>query len=121
MFHVPERFRLQMGPMQSSPADGNNGAFTVRSIKLPRPLHVIATDNGGWEHVSVSLPDRTPTWEEMCHVKDLFWDDEDTVIQFHPPKSRYVNLHAHCLHLWRSKWADPEVPYSILLGPLQQK
>ncbi len=54
-----------------------------------------------WDHVSVSLEDRTPTWDEMCHVKSLFFDDEETVVQFHPPKSVYVNNHPHVLHLWR--------------------
>jgi hypothetical protein len=38
----------------------------------------------------------------MCFVKDLFWDAEDVVIQHHPAKSEYVNLHDNCLHLWRS-------------------
>jgi hypothetical protein len=38
----------------------NNGAFRV-----PGGLRVIASDGEGWDHVSVSLPDRCPTWEEM--------------------------------------------------------
>src|SRR5580658_4748259 len=45
-----------------------------------------------FEHVSVSLAHRCPTWEEMCKIKDLFWDDEDVVVQFHPAKSEYVNF-----------------------------
>jgi hypothetical protein len=45
---------------------------------------------------------RTPTWKEMAFVKDLCWDGEDEVIQFHPRKSEYVNVHQHVLHLWRS-------------------
>lgn len=61
-----------------------------------------------FEHVSVSLAHRTPTWEEMCIVKDLFWDTEDTVVQFHPPKSEYVNLSKNCLHLWR--WTRGNFP-----------
>jgi hypothetical protein len=57
----------------------------------------------GWEHVSVSTPRRPPNWREMCFIKALFWDAEDTVVQFHPPESAYVNQHPHCLHLWRSR------------------
>lgn len=58
---------------------------------------------GGWDHVSVSFdpPTTTPTWEDMCWVKNLFFEDEETVVQFHPAKSDYVNIHPHCLHLWR--------------------
>lgn len=33
-----------------------------------------------WEHVSVSLHDRCPTWDEMSLVKDLFWLPTETVI-----------------------------------------
>lgn len=58
-------------------------------------------DQYEFEHVSVSLAHRCPTWDEMCMVKDLFWDEEDQVIQYHPPKSEYVNNMQFCLHLWR--------------------
>lgn len=57
----------------------------------PRYRHhavaIIASWGGGWEHVSVSLSNRCPTWEEMCMVKDIFWGEDECVIQFHPPKS----------------------------------
>jgi hypothetical protein len=58
-------------------------------------------DQPPWEHVSVSIAKKIPTWVEMCWVKALFWDDEDAVMQLHPPKSTYVNNHPNCLHLWR--------------------
>lgn len=61
-----------------------------------------------FDHVSVSLPMRCPTWEEMCKVKDLFFEEEDQVIQYHPPKSEYVNNHRFCLHLW--KWTKGKLP-----------
>ncbi len=56
-----------------------------------------------WEHVSVSPvgAKKCPDWETMSFVKAIFWDDEDTVIQMHPKRSEYVNVHPHCLHLWR--------------------
>lgn len=54
-----------------------------------------------WEHVSVSLATRCPTWAEMSRVKDLFWEEKECVVQFHPPRSEYVNMHPYCLHLWR--------------------
>ncbi len=87
-----------------------------------RELKVLASngDQCGWEHVSVSLMDRAnacPSWAEMCIVKALFWDDEEAVIQFHPPKSEYVNAHPGCLHLWKQADAEFPVPPSILVGP----
>lgn len=102
MFKVPERFRITggAGPYNSSFMDGNNGAFWI-----PGPcgehLKVIASDGMGWEHVSVSKRRHTPNWREMSFVKDMFWGPEDLVVQFHPPKSQYVNVHHNCLHLWR--------------------
>jgi hypothetical protein len=71
-----------------------------------------------WEHVSVSTERRTPNWAEMSFVKDLFWDEEECVVQFHPPKSSYVNYHPHCLHLWKPVDAEIKMPGTILVGPI---
>lgn len=53
-----------------------------------------------WEHVSVSARG-IPTWEEMCWVKGRFWEDNECVVQFHPPEDKYVNVHENVLHLWK--------------------
>ena len=84
-------------------------------------LHVLASDGLEWEHVSVSMPDRCPSWNQMCFIKDMFWDEDDTVIQIHPPKKEYVNHHKYCLHLWRKCDTNDyvDVPDSILVGPLK--
>jgi hypothetical protein len=37
----------------------------------------------------------------MCFIKDLFFKDEEEVIQFHPKKSEYVNIHPYVLYMWR--------------------
>lgn len=73
-FKVPEKFRITTGPLGSNESFGNNGAFWVKTKKCV--FTVIASDQMGWEHVSVSLPVRCPTWEEMCFIKSLFWDEE---------------------------------------------
>ena len=49
-------------------------------------------------------------------MKDLFFDDEETVIQYHPKKSQYVNQHPYCLHLWRPFNADVPLPPKELVG-----
>jgi len=78
-FHVPEKFRVKTGPMRSDKSYGNNGAFLVSSLKLKRRLQVICSDQEGWEHVSVSIHDRMPTWEEMNFIKNLFWDEDEYI------------------------------------------
>ena len=37
----------------------------------------------------------------MCKIKELFFEDDETVVQFHPKKSEHVNIHPNCLHLWK--------------------
>lgn len=121
-FRVPEKYRIRSGALASDESFGCNAAFFVpnvleRKISAP-PLKIIASDGAGWEHVSVSLPHRCPTWPEMSMVKAIFWEPEDCVIQFHPPESEYVNNHPFCLHLWRPTDHDIPTPPSILVGVL---
>ena len=116
MFHVPNQYRLRQGPHGSNESYGNNGAFSIPAPKSKLCLHIIASDGMNWEHVSVSLPNRAPNWTEMCFVKSLFWDEEDTVIQYHPPKSVYVNVHSYCLHLWRPFDFNVPTPPMELIG-----
>jgi hypothetical protein len=51
----------------------------------------------------------------MAFVKDLFWHDDECVVQFHPPKSEYINNHPYCLHLWKPPY-EVKLPPSILVG-----
>jgi hypothetical protein len=119
MFKVPEKFRVTAGVMGSDESYGNNGQFIIRSEDY-QILFVQASDGAGWEHVSVSVygADRCPTWDEMCFVKDLFWDAGDVVIQIHPASDQYVNNHPYCLHLWRKLDTNDfvELPGSDLVG-----
>jgi len=91
-----------------------HGAFYAAK----RGLFIISsgTCDPDWEHVSVSMEKRCPNWTEMCIIKDLFWDEEETVVQFHPKKSEYVNNHPHCLHLWKKVKHDYDLPPTIFVG-----
>jgi hypothetical protein len=108
---VHEKSRVNIPGM---PGDECNGLFAVR-LKSGELCKVIASNGLGWEHVSVSLETRCPTWDEMCEIKDLFWDSEDCVVQFHPSKIDYVNLHLNCLHLWRPIGIDLPMPNKIMI------
>lgn len=121
MFKVPNKDRITYGVMGSGDHYGNNGAFSIWLSNRTLAM-VVASDGEGWEHVSVRMVDkstgndRTPTWAEMCKIKDIFWGEEDCVIQYHPPKSEYVNNHPHVLHLWRPTAQAIPMPDSILVG-----
>lgn len=110
------KHRLANGPYRSSPEDGFNGLFCLLINGMQ--VKCIAGDGEGWQHVSVSLngSNLPPSWSIMCQVKNLFWDDEDWVVQFHPAKSEYVNLHPGCLHLWRPTDQKMPIPDSLMVG-----
>lgn len=112
-----ESCRLGSGIFASTKADGFNGAFFIPHLNNSHAVYkVICSDGEGWEHVSVSLPDRCPTWDEMCYVKSLFWDDHEAVIQIHPPQSEYVNNANYCLHMWRPVNQVLPLPPSWMVG-----
>lgn len=116
-FRVPERLRVINGPMASDLRFGNNGLFILPALPgRTQKLRCIASDGAGWEHVSVSLPNRCPSWDEMNYVKDIFWSEDDAVMQLHPPRSDYVNNHPFCLHLWRPIGTSIPLPDSLLVG-----
>lgn len=115
-----EKYRIQPRGFESRP--GTNWGvfmFQVGGVKL-RVLSSGTDYENGWEHVSVSLEKRCPTWDEMCFVKDRFWTAEECVVQFHPPKSQHVNYHEYCLHLWKPLNHELIVPPQILVGPVKE-
>lgn len=109
--------------MWSDDSHGGNGAFVVPYKGIA--LQIIASDGLGWDHVSVVPVDqkngrklfRTPTWAEMCFAKELFFGDDETVVEFHPPKRLYRNAHEYCLHLWRPQTVELLLPDPIMVAP----
>lgn len=79
-------------------------------------LNFIFSYQMGWEHLSVSMPSRTPTWEQMCIMKDIFWNKNEACVEYHPREEDYVNNHKHCLHIWRPTHETLPTPPSILVG-----
>ena len=96
--------------------DGMAGYVNSRQNRPPNEIAFIASWAGGWEHVSVSLRNRCPTWDEMCLVKDIFWRDDECVVQFHPPKNEYINVHPYCLHLWKKIGEKTDLPPKELIA-----
>jgi hypothetical protein len=91
LINYPEQFRVA--------GDRNYpGAFNVAYQN--RGLLCISSNLMGWEHVSVSLKNRCPNWNEMCFIKQLFWDEYSWVMQLHPPKEKNIDIFSTCLHLW---------------------
>ena len=116
-----DRYRLPLPPhvlrvIGKGPIDPRyNGAFVIKYGPPSRSftstdLRIIAASGGGWDHVSVSLEDRCPTWAEMEHVKRIFFRDNETAMQLHVPPAKHISFHPHVLHLWRPHGADIPLP-----------
>src|SRR5262245_57599201 len=103
-----------------------NGAF-IFPRKSSDDLRVIVSDGTdwqacglkppAWEHVSVSLAKRCPTYDELMWVKALWWRDDELVVQLHVPKSQHINHHPFCLHLWRPIGIELPLPPSECVAP----
>jgi hypothetical protein len=81
--------------------DDTCGVFDLPSPATGARLMCIASSGGGWDHVSISLPNRTPNWREMELVKRTFFRDDETAMQLHVPPKDHISIHPNCLHLWR--------------------
>ena len=100
------------------------GSETFGSFRLPGPLGITllvvvgdgkewALEGEPWEHVSVSTKTRTPTWAEMEFVRDAFFREDETVLQFSVPREKHINIHPHVLHLWRPTRTAIPLPPSV--------
>lgn len=82
-------------------------------------MDAAGNEDTGWEHVSVHTYDpifkrqKSPSWDEMCFVKTLFWQDDEVVVEFHVAKKDWISIHDHVLHLWRSTASDFPTPPKI--------
>jgi len=59
-----------------------------------------AYDGELWFHVSVSHRDRIPKWEELVAVKEWSLGSEAWAYEVLAPRSRWININPHVLHLW---------------------
>lgn len=95
--------------------DVGGGCGTIHMYKWTGS--VIWSRSEGWDHVSVSPYKKryTPSWDDMCKIKEMFFKDDETVMQMHPAKSDYVNVMNNCLHLWRPTEEKLPVPPKIFV------
>lgn len=75
-------------------------------------------EGGVMEHVSVAprSKTKTPSWEIMCRLKDMFWNKDEMVIQIHPAEKDYFHGFKgmeNILHLWRPSDGN----FSVLNNP----
>lgn len=66
-------------------------------------------DGKHFEHLSFHIIGREgiiPTWEQMCEMKNLVFQDEEECYQVFPKKSQYfhgIGNMKNVMHIWRDK------------------
>lgn len=125
--HLNSR-RLRL-PIYENDGDHGNGAFGIvwpfdppDDLGHEGYLLCIASNGGGWDHVSVSWKtpggDRTPRWVHMSLVHRLFFKEGEAALQLHVPPQDHINYHEHTLHLWRPRRGKPiPRPPGWMVGP----
>lgn len=76
-----------------------------RYVNRLRRLVVIVSgttelDGKRWLHFSMSHGERIPAWEELFEAKEVFLGRDTYAVQVIPPRSKYVNINPHVLHLF---------------------
>lgn len=97
------------------PIEYKNGKVKVIN-RIDKALHFIFSWGCGFEHLSVSTPVKTPTWEQMQKMKEIFWRDDEVCMQLHPKKEDYVDNMPYCLHIWKPIEKEIPTPPSIMVG-----
>jgi hypothetical protein len=114
---MDEKYRKVHPVLGGSEAGSTWGYFEVsRRYGIMRIISSGVDMEFLWEHVSVSFSDHVPSWEDMQFVKEMFWDAEETVVQFHPRKSEYINHHPYVLHLWKRVGQNYSLPPKELIA-----
>jgi hypothetical protein len=65
-------------------------------------MSAIVSVDDGKHHISISLPQRQPTWDELLAVWRWYAGDDVEGVIVVPRKADHVNLAENCLHVWES-------------------
>jgi hypothetical protein len=91
---------------------------------------ICSRQRAGW-HLTISRPDRLPSWEDVRDARYALIPDEAVMVMMLPPRGEYVNVHEFCLQLyeiprvngtlctcWRIRAIDPGVAAGPAWSPL---
>lgn len=97
------------------PIEYKNGKAKINQ-NPEKVLHFIFSWACGFEHLSVSTSVKTPTWEQMCKMKDIFWKEDEVCMQLHPAKDNYIDNMSYCLHIWKPIKKEIPTPPNLMVG-----
>ena len=95
--------------------DGFSGIF-VDPVERKNYFFVFSW-GGGWEHLSVSQKNKTPSWDVMCRIKDIFWTEDECCVEYHPKKGRLCQFSSTLSpYLERSRKGIPYTSINLCRG-----
>lgn len=100
----------------------NEGMFMFNSPWDKGELIVIAAVGYGWDHISVSRADGTPSWLEMDYVKRLFFHEHEWAYQLHAPVAEHISgkwpgrRALNTLHVWKPHNRTIPIPPRWMVG-----
>lgn len=104
---IPGHWRKFVSPITEGLATSWKHALTEMTV-----LRSLSTMKNGerWIHVSVALPRRMPSWEDLSKIKNEFLGRDVNAIQVLASDDTHVNIHFFCLHLWLPLQETSRIP-----------
>ena len=99
--------------------EAEDGFLAIWTNPIDRKQYsIILSWGGGWEHLSVNpiSQNKTPSWDFMCQLKEMFFRDDEACVEYHPARKDYISQLDHCLHIWKPLREKLPVPPSIFVG-----
>lgn len=126
-------YRVTEGEGATNDADGLNGNFTFKLKDAIVQVSFAGDEIPGWEHAVAVCFDkpsssiisrftskepepRCPTNEEIMHIKRLFFDDDEAVVEIIPAKGNQTPWHPIARHLWHRTFSEFPMPLKTEVG-----
>lgn len=87
-------------PITGKMGDEHNGIFQLRLEGSSLWFTVVATDNNGWDHVSIFTSERCPHFKELEQIKQLFFQAPKLAVPMYFFLDEHIDMHPNYLHLW---------------------
>lgn len=130
------QFRVTEGEGASTDADGMNGNFTFKVGDAIVQVSSVQNSPEGWNHVICAAFEhpksniisrltaqqprpRMTNGEETMAVKRLFFEDDETVVEYWPKKGSFLPMSLHARHLWQRIHSDVATPENALKKSVQ--
>lgn len=114
-YRLPEQ-ELQFTGELGGAGEGFFAFYSIYSRK-EELIRAIAGSGMGWDHVSVSLGHRCPTWDEMEYTKRLFFQPYEICMQLHVAEKDHISHNPYTLHIWRPQTWVIQLPPNWMVGP----